>query len=149
MFNKVLPNLHEIGRALEAELSKDKPKGMSVEELRAVQKLLKVSIESLNTRLFVVMSAAQNGWNFARQLQFLEDGITCYLSVLRGRFFHSFPISLGGGANENYMKLAKQFQKRQEKKEDEREMRTNKAKLYDRPPPRVSYLIFCLNKGSC
>jgi len=74
MFNKALPALHDMARALEVELAKDKPKAMTVEEMRTFQKLFKQSIEVFNTRLFVVMSAQQNGWNFARQLQFLEAG---------------------------------------------------------------------------
>jgi len=74
MFNKALPSLHDMARALEVELAKEKPKPMSVDDMRAFQKVFKQSLEVFNTRLFVVMSAQQNGWNFARQLQFLEAG---------------------------------------------------------------------------
>jgi len=48
---------------------------------------------------------------------------------------------LGGGANENYMKVAKQFQKRQEKREDERAIRgLGTAKPYMRPRVITCYL---------
>jgi len=70
------------------------------------------------SRLFVILTAQQNGWNFARQLQFLEAG---------------------NGENENYMKVAKMFQKREQKKADEKEIRGfSKAKPYSRP--KVSLL---------
>jgi len=71
------------------------------------------STEALNSRLFVILAAQQNGWQFARKLQFLESG---------------------GGENDNYMKVAKEFQKRQDKKEDEKELRgLAKQKPYARP----------------
>jgi len=61
MFDKALPNLHDMSIALEVELTKEKPKRISVENMRSFQKLLKQSIEVLNTRLYVVISAQQNG----------------------------------------------------------------------------------------
>jgi len=59
-------------------------------DMRQFQKLLKQSVEVLNTRLFVVMAAHQNGWNFARQLQFLEDGIYGFLAISATLVFQIF-----------------------------------------------------------
>lgn len=97
-----MPNLHEVVRSLESEFAKDRPKPLSLDELKAMHKLIKQSTEVLNSRLFVVLTAQEKGWNFARQVQFLENG---------------------NGENESYQKVAKEFNKRQQRKEDEREIR--------------------------
>jgi len=127
-----LPHLHEVGRALTAELAKDKPI-LKIDDLKRYHQLLIQATEVMNSRLFVVLSAQQHGWTFARKLQFLESGL-----FILGIFMNIAVITggsyLGGGENENYMKIAKEFQKRQDKKEDERELRgLARSKPYSKP----------------
>jgi len=123
--------MHEVCRSMCAEFAKEKPKAWSLDEMKKCYQLLLQTTEEMNSRLFVILSAQQHGWAFARKLQFLEAG-TCFALSSKGVYFMT--LNLGGGLNENYMKVAKEFQKRQDKKDDERELRgMSKPKPYTRP----------------
>jgi len=70
------------------ELAKDKPKIWTLEEMRKYHLLIMQAAEELNSRLFVILAAQANGWNFARKLQFLESGISFV-----GYMFFTAPFS--------------------------------------------------------
>jgi len=78
MFNKTLPNMHEVCRAMKAEFDKEKPKAWSLDDIKKAYQLLVQTTEEMNSRLFVILSAQQHGWQFARKLQFLEAGTHSY-----------------------------------------------------------------------
>lgn len=101
--------------------------------------LVMQATEALNSRLFVILAAQQNGWTFAKKLQFLEAGIySFFFGYTYARDSVNF-LSIGGGENENYMKVAKEFQKRQDKKDDEKELRgLARAKPYTKS--RVQFI---------
>jgi len=103
-------------------LSRDKFVPLSREQTMNLFNRIKQSTDVLNSRLFVVLAAQAKGWSFARELEFLEAG-NVFFPPLQFRSCPICHVITGNGQNENYLKVAKLFNKREQKKEDERELR--------------------------
>jgi len=96
-YNKSLPLMHKVICELDTKISRytkkycydvvvypsnfivllcrEKPSGLTNEELKSVFNRLKQSADVLNSRLFIVLVAQAKGWQFAKDLEFLEAGM--------------------------------------------------------------------------
>jgi len=78
-----------------------------LDELKVLQKKIVQTAEVLNSRLFIVLTAQEKGWSFAKQVQFYEAGKKL-LSLKRLCLCSMFFVPLGNGENDSYLKVAKQ-----------------------------------------
>jgi len=108
---------------------------MNREETKKVFEKLKQSTDVLNSRLFVILAAQAKGWPFARELEFLESGEQISQVLCLTLSTNLFYFLSGNGQNENFLKVAKLFNKRQQKKDDERELRGLAKKPAFKPRP--------------
>lgn len=86
LLDQALPPLQDVVRTLHELLEGDKDKAtLDREAIEKIQKKLTKSAKALNRRLFIVMNAQTEGWQFAKKLDFYESGtMNCWFSVAYG-----------------------------------------------------------------
>jgi hypothetical protein len=104
---KIIPPSQELTKSLRAVAKSDEPP--TKEQLAQWYTLAKTVSKHEHERLFVIMTAQEKGWTFARDLDFYQNG---------------------DEADPNYMKVAKKHAKRELQERDARASKKSKGPRY-------------------
>jgi hypothetical protein len=105
--NKIIPLSQELTKSIRAVAKSTDPP--TKEQLAHWYSLAKSVSRHEHERLFVVMTAQQKGWSFAKELDFYQEG---------------------DEADPNYMKVAKKYAKRERERRDDRPAKRSRGSGY-------------------